>query len=268
MAGRVAAFAPALSARVFVDTHCHLDVPEFDADRAQVIARARAAGVVAQVVPAIDMAGFAALRDLCAGHADLHPAYGLHPLFLDRHQPAHLDELARWLERERPVALGECGLDYYVEDLDRAAQHAYFDRQLALAREADLPLILHARRAVEDVIAAVRRIGGLRGVVHSFSGSVEQARRLWDLGFLLGIGGPVTYERAKRLRRLVETMPIEYLLLETDAPDQPLHAHRGARNEPACLRGVAEQVACLRGIGIDELAAATTANARRLFGFA
>lgn len=253
---------------MFVDTHCHLDVAEFDADRARVIERARAADVVAQVVPAIDLAGFAALRDLCAAHADLHPAYGLHPLFLERHEPAHLDALALWLERERPVALGECGLDYYVEDLDRRTQQVLFDRQLALARAFDLPVILHARRAVDDVIAAIRRCGGLRGVVHSFSGSLDQARRLWDLGFLLGIGGPVTYERAKRLRGLVAAMPIQHLLLETDAPDQPLHGHRGARNEPAQVREVAEVVARLRGIGIDELAAATTANARRLFGIA
>ena len=160
------------------------------------------------------------------------------------------------------------GLDYYVEGLDRDLQRMYFTRQLALARDLDLPLILHARHAVDDVIAAIRRTGGLRGVVHSFSGSAEQARQLWDLGFLLGIGGPVTYERARRLRGIVAAMPLDFLLLETDAPDQPLHGHRGERNEPACLREVAAVVAGLRGIDADALAAATTANSRRLFRIA
>lgn len=250
---------------MLIDSHCHLDAAGFDADRADVVARARAAGVGAQVIPAIELAGFAALRELCASEAGLHPAYGLHPMFLERHRPEHLDALAQWLERERAVALGECGLDHYVEGLDRDLQRMYFERQLGLARELDLPLILHARHAVEETIAAIRRSGGLRGVVHSYSGSAEQARQLWDLGFLLGIGGPVTYERAKRLRAIVATMPIEFLLLETDAPDQPLHGHRGERNEPACLAEVAEVVAGLRGIEPRTLAIATTANARRLF---
>lgn len=253
---------------MLVDTHCHLDAPEFDADRAGVIARARAAGIDAQVIPAIELAGFAALRALCTAEPGLHPAYGLHPMFLDRHRPEHLDALAHWLASEPAVALGECGLDYYVEGLDRDLQRVYFTRQLALARDLDLPLILHARHAVDDVIAAIRRTGGLRGVVHSFSGSAEQARQLWDLGFLLGIGGPVTYERAKRLRGIVATMPIDFLLLETDAPDQPLHGHRGERNEPARLVEVATVVAGLRGVDADTLAQATGANARRLFGLA
>ncbi len=251
---------------MLIDTHCHLDAAEFDADRAAVVARARAQGVFAQVIPAIALADFDGLRALCADDPSLHPAYGLHPMFLDRHQPAHLDRLREWLQRERPCALGECGLDFFVDGLDPDAQRLYFQRQLELAREFELPLILHARQALEDVILAIRRIGGLRGVVHSFSGSAEQAQRLWDLGFHLGIGGPVTYERAKRLRAIVATMPIEFLLLETDAPDQPLAGHRGERNEPARLPDVCDIVALLRDESPAAIAAATTHNARRLFG--
>lgn len=251
---------------MLVDTHCHLDATAFDPDRSGVIARAQAAGVGAQVIPAIELAGFAALRDLCASQPGLHPAYGLHPMFLDRHRPGHLDDLARWLEREPAVALGECGLDHYVEGLDREQQRMYFERQLRLARELDLPVIVHARHAVEETLAAIRRIGGLRGVVHSYSGSAEQARQLWDLGFLLGVGGPVTYERARRLRAIVATMPIDRLLLETDAPDQPLQAHRGERNEPAMLDEVCATIAGLRGESHESVAAATTRNARALFG--
>lgn len=251
---------------VLVDTHCHLDDAEFDADRAAVVDRARRAGVIAQVVPAVDAAGWPKLRDVCAAHAGLHPAYGLHPMFLARHAPADLEALRGWVERERPCAVGECGLDYYVDGLDRDGQQRYFEGQLRIAREFELPVVVHARRAVDQVVAALRGIGGLRGVVHSFGGSAEQARQLWKLGFLLGIGGPVTYERANRLRGLVASMPIECLLLETDAPDQPDAGIRGQRNEPARLAEVLRVVARLRGESEAAVAAATTANARRLFG--
>lgn len=247
-----------------IDSHSHLDVVEFDADRADVIARARAAGVTRQIVPAIDAASFARVRALCASESGLYPAYGLHPMYLAAHRPQHLDELAQWLEREKPFAVGECGLDFYVPGLDADAQRSYFERQLELARAFDLPLILHARRALDDVTAAIRRVGSLRGIVHSFSGSVEQARALWKLGFCVGIGGPVTYPRARRLREIAATMPLEFLLLETDSPDQPLHGHQGARNEPALLAEVCNCVAALRGVEPQVVAQATTRNCERL----
>ncbi len=250
---------------MLIDSHAHLDAAEFDADRDAVIARARAAGVAAQVIPAIALAGFAKLRDLCAAQRGLHPAYGLHPMYLAEHRPHHLDALREWIERERPVAVGECGLDFFVEGLDHESQREYLRCQLELAREFDLPLILHARKAVDETIATIRRIGPLRGVVHSFSGSEEPARQLWKLGFCIGIGGPVTYERAHRLRGIVASMPIEFLLLETDAPDQPLHGHQGARNEPSLLVEVCAHIASLRGTTSEEIAAATTRNAERLF---
>ncbi|HOC10127.1 MAG TPA: TatD family hydrolase [Thermomonas sp.] len=248
-----------------IDSHCHFDAAEFDADRAAVQARARAAGVTDQIVPAVDAAGWPKLKTICAAQTGLHPAYGLHPMYLDQHQRKHLDELRHWVERETPVAVGECGLDFFVGGLDADTQLFYFDAQLKLAREFDLPVIVHARRAVDAVIAAIHRIGGLRGVIHSFPGSPEQAAQLHQLGFLLGIGGPVTFERANRLRKLVAHIPLEQLLLETDAPDQPGSAHRGQRNEPAHLVAVLDVVAKLRGISQDTLAAATTANAQRLF---
>ncbi|MGB3392668.1 MAG: TatD family hydrolase [Stenotrophomonas sp.] len=248
------------------DSHCHLDAPEFDRDRAAVIARAKAAGVAIQVVPAITAASWPKLREVCAGDASLHPAYGLHPMFLAEHRPDHLHELRAWLQRERPCAVGECGLDFFVAGLDADSQRHYFDGQLRLAREFDLPLIVHARRAVDAVIHAVRRIGGLRGVVHSFSGSPEQARQLWNLGFLIGLGGPLSHPRANRLRTLAATMPLDYLLLETDAPDQPDAGIRGQRNEPARLANILDAVAELRGQPAQEIAAQTTANAMRLFG--
>ena len=248
-----------------VDSHSHLDVSEFGADRILVVERARAAGVTRQVIPAISRPGFAKLKALCESIDGIHPAYGMHPAFLADHRVGDLEHLADWLQANDAVAVGECGLDYYVDGLDLDRQRAIFDAQLELARDLDLPVIVHALRAVEDVILALRRIGGLRGVVHSFGGSAEQAQRLWDMGFHIGIGGPVTYERARRLRKIVATMPIEFLLLETDAPDQPLSTQRGARNEPAYLVEVLDVVAGLRNCDPADLASATTLNAVQLF---
>ena len=251
-----------------VDSHSHFDAAEFDADRAAVHARALAAGVTRQVVPAVDAAGWPKLEQVCSQFPGLFPAYGLHPMYLESHQPAHVRELRDWIERERPVAVGECGLDFFVEGLDAEAQRFYFEGQLQLAREFGLPVVVHARRAVDQVMAAIRRFGPLRGVIHSYPGSADQAKRLFDLGFLVGIGGPVTYERASRLRTLAAQLPIEYLLLETDAPDQPDSGHRGQRNEPARLTTVRDTIAALRGMEPEAVAHATTANAERLFGLA
>jgi TatD DNase family protein len=251
---------------VLFDTHSHFDDTAFDADRDACWARAQASGVDAQVLPAVTRASWPKLKAVAASDARLHPAYGLHPMFLGEHRPSDLDELKGWIERERPVAVGECGLDYFVGDLDPDAQWQYFTGQLALAHEFQLPVIIHARRAVDQVTKALRQFPGVRGVVHSFSGSEQQARTLIDLGCLLGFGGPVTYPRAQRLRRLVTDLPLEAILLETDAPDQPGLQHRGERNEPAFLPEVAAEIAVLRGMEVQELAQITTNNARRLFG--
>ena len=248
-----------------IDSHSHFDDAEFDADRDAALARARAAGVTRQIIPAIALSNFEKVRAVCAAGSGLFAAYGLHPMLVAEHESSHIDALARWIQREKPVALGECGLDFWIEGLDRDAQRDVFERQLALAKDFDLPVILHARRAFDDVAAALRRIGGLRGVVHSFSGSEAQAQQFFRLGFHLGIGGPVTYERAKRLRAIVASMPIEWLLLETDSPDQPLSGHRGERNEPAFTAEVLDVVAGLRGESRDAVAAATTRNACALF---
>ena len=248
------------------DSHSHFDAPEFDADRNAVLARAHAAGVTRQIVPAVSAAAWPKLREICAAHAGLYAAYGLHPMYLPEHHPEHLIALRDWIERERPVAVGECGLDFFVEGLDAGQQSLYFEGQLRLARDFELPVIVHARRAVDAVMAAIRRFGPVRGVVHSFSGSADQARRLHALGFLIGLGGPVTYARANRLRTLAASLPIECLLLETDAPDQPDSGHRGQRNEPARLTTVCDTIAALRDIAPEAVARATTANAERLFG--
>ena len=250
-----------------VDSHVHLDDRAFEADRQEVIARARHVGVNTMIVPAVDAASWPRIMALCAQHpSSVFAAFGMHPLFLKQHEPAHVDALSSWLADNEAVAVGEIGLDFHVDDLDRDLQRHYFANQLQLARERSLPVIVHARGALEEVTLTLRRTGHLQGVVHSFSGSEQQAHRLWDMGFHLGIGGPVTYPRAQRLRRIVATMPIEFLLLESDAPDQPGADHRGERNEPARVAEVLHCVAALRGEAEAAVAAATTANAQRLFG--
>ena len=251
---------------VLFDSHVHLDAAEFDPDRPQVLAQARESGVTDLLIPAITAASWEPLRALCESEPGLHPAYGLHPLFLARHHDADLDALRSWLSSHSACALGECGLDFSDDSLDRDRQLHFLRAQLQLAREFKLPLILHARGAFEQVILELEKFQGtLRGVVHSFSGSEEQAKRLWKMGFHLGVGGPVTYPRAQRLRRIVAQMPLEHLLLETDAPDQPDAAHRGERNVPAHLTGILRCVAQLRDESETDVARATTASARRLF---
>ena len=251
---------------MLVDSHCHIDAAEFDPDRAIVIDRAHDAGVTRIIAPAVTAASWPKLKLVCGAFAQVVPAWGLHPMYLDEHHPQHLALLRTWLEHERPCAVGECGLDYYVAGLDPLRQQDVLLAQMKLAREFDLPLILHARKALDEVMAMLRRVGGLRGVVHSFSGSRQQAQKLCEAGFLLGIGGPVTYERAQRLRGIVRELPIEHLLLETDAPDQPDAANRGQRNEPSRLVEVLRVVAQLRDETPEHVAHGTTQNALRLFG--
>lgn len=248
-----------------IDTHSHFDDDSFEPDREATLLRAQAVGVTQQIVPAVTFAWWPRMKQICSQWPGLYPAYGLHPMYLSEHQSTHLDELARWITQEKPVAVGECGLDFYVEGLDRTRQTDFFLAHLQLAQQAQLPVIIHARRAVEEVIQQVRQVPGSRGVVHSFSGSLPQAHRLLDLGFYLSFGGPITYPRANKLRTLVQALPLERILLETDSPDQPLVTHRGMRNEPAFLPEILQTMAELRSQDPAEIAAVTTQNALTLF---
>lgn len=254
------------SKSMLVDSHVHLDDNAFDADRDAVIARAVDAGIGSMIIPAVDLDSWQRIAMLCAEHECLHPAYGLHPMFLQKHARTDVDALSAWMAQHPAVAVGEIGLDFHADDSDRELQRHFFHAQLELAQHHQLPVIVHARGAFEEVGLSLRRAGGLAGVVHSFSGSEQQARQLWDIGFHLGIGGTVTYPRAQRLRRIVAQMPIEFLLLESDAPDQPDAAHRGQRNEPSRVAHVLRCISELRGESEAQIAAATSANARRLFG--
>ncbi len=249
-----------------VDTHCHLDVEDFDADRRAVIARARAAGVTCMVVPAIGRWNWEAVLALCAREPGLHPALGLHPVYADRHADDDVAALERALAERRPLAVGEIGLDFYIRDADRARQRRLFEAQLACARDAGLPVILHVRKAHDAVLALLRRIRVRGGIAHAFNGSLDQARRYLDLGFRLGFGGMVAYERSRRLRALAAALPAEAIVLETDAPDLAGPRHRGERNSPEYLPEYLEALAQVRGEAPADLAARTTANAREALG--
>jgi TatD DNase family protein len=187
-------------------------------------------------------------------------------MFMPDHNDRDIERLAGWIGREHPVAIGECGLDFFIPDPDREGQQRCFEAQLQLAQQFDLPVIIHARRAVEAVIDTLRRYPSLRGVLHSFSGSEQQARRLIDMGFLMSFGGPLTYPRAHRLQRLVAALPLDAIMLETDSPDQPDLDQRGQRNEPARLPVILTAMTGLRNESMEEIACATTRNARSLFG--
>lgn len=248
-----------------VDSHVHTDDERLAIDRDAVLTAARAANIIAQVVPAIKRTFWPRIRQLCSEHADLYACYGLHPCFCDYHKPGDVEELAVWLGKERPVAVGECGLDYHTAGADKALQQKLFAAQLSLAREFNLPVIIHAHKAVEDVIRMIRSSGHYSGVVHSFNGSAQQATRLIDLGYKLSFGGAITYARAKRLRGLVAQLPLESLMIETDAPDQPDASHDRQRNEPAYLLQNWQAISSLRDEPADQIARVTSLNAIQLF---
>jgi TatD DNase family protein len=249
------------------DTHCHLDDERYETDRAAVVARARAAGVTRLVTVGYDLASSRRAVELAAALPGVYAVVGVHPHDAAGVPPDYLEELRQLARAPRVVAIGEIGLDFYRDLSPRPVQREVFVAQLYLARELGLPVVIHCREALGEVYAILRREAvGLSGVMHCFSGSWEEAKRFLALGFYLSIAGPVTFAGARRPVEVARQVPLERLLLETDAPYLTPEPHRGKRNEPAYLVPTAQKVAAIRGICIEELAAATTANAARLFG--
>jgi TatD DNase family protein len=266
----------------WIDTHCHLDAPEFATDAAAVRARAAQAGVAHCVLPAVEVAHFEAVRELAHRSGDSY-ALGIHPLYVTQAQDADLARLDEQLTQHRDdprlVAVGEIGLDYFVPELCesplRERQEFFYTEQLKLARKHGLPVILHVRRSADKLLQGLRAVGGghpWHGIAHAFNGSLQQAQAFIALGLKLGFGGALTYERAENLRRLATTLPLESIVLETDAPDMPPHwLYRTAgerangepqgRNEPGELPRIAQVLAELRQVEVDALTQATTRNA-------
>ncbi len=258
---------------MLVDSHCHLDSERYDADRGDVIARAREAGVVAIINPAVDLKNSALVCDLAGAEPLVFAAVGVHPNSTADFAPSQLAALRALAGREKVVAIGEIGLDYYRDWSPPDRQRRALVAHLGLAAELGLPVIIHNREATDDLLKALADwVSGLGeplrdrpGVLHSWSAPPEAADWALDLGFFIGFTGPVTFKGAKELRRIAADVPADRLLVETDGPFLTPHPHRGQRNEPAYVRVVADAIAAVRGVSVDDIARQTTVNARRLF---
>ncbi|MBU1284099.1 MAG: TatD family hydrolase [Gammaproteobacteria bacterium] len=255
-----------------IDTHTHLDFPDFDADRGALLRRCRDIGVERAVVLGVHLANWQRVWDLALTEDGLYAAFGLHPVYLDEHRSEHLNDLRDWLTRyashPKLCAVGEFGLDYFLENLDRERQQQLFEAQLKLAIEFELPALLHVRRAHAATIATLKRLKSARGgIIHAFAGSYEEAREYLKLGFKLGLGGAPTWPQASRLRKVVAQLPLEAIVLETDSPDMAPSMHPNQRNSPEYLPDICEALAELLGISSEELASTSSHNAAELFGW-
>ncbi len=248
------------------DTHCHLDVSAFDHDRLQVLHEGRQQGVSDLLLPGIQRSDWAGLTALCSSDPKLHLALGLHPMFIGQHRPEDLQALHQQISLQQPLAIGEIGLDYQQVDADRALQQTYLEEQLAIAEHFQLPVVLHIRKAHDPVIATLKRYRLCGGFCHAFNGSLQQAGRYLDMGFRFGFGGMLTYKGSTRLHRLASDLPLDSIVLETDAPDMTGQAHQYQRNSPAYLPEVARVLAELRKVPVGEIAQTTTRNARMTLG--
>ncbi|MBP2639220.1 MAG: hydrolase, TatD family [Firmicutes bacterium] len=248
------------------DTHAHIDDEQFDADREDVIIRAAEKGVKYILCAGASMESSARAVALAESHPDVYAAVGVHPHDAGTVNEEDYLQLAQWATLPKVAAIGEIGLDYYYDLSPRDVQKTVFGRQLDLARQVGKPFIIHDRDAHGDILDIVRKQAqGLSGVFHCFSGSWEMAKELLKLGYYLAIGGPVTFKNAAKVQRVAAQIPLDRLLIETDCPYLTPHPHRGHRNEPAYVRLVAEEIARIRNISLEELAAATTFNAKQLF---
>jgi TatD DNase family protein len=255
-----------------IDTHTHLDFPDFDTDRAELLRRSRERGVERLVVLGVHQANWQRVWDLAQAEDGLYAAFGLHPVYLAEHRPEHLSELHDWLAhhagQSKLCAVGEFGLDYFLEQLDREQQQQLFEAQLKLAIGFELPALLHVRRAHAATIATLKRLKPKRGgIIHAFAGSTEEAREYLKLGFKLGLGGAPTWPQALRLRKVVAQLPLDAIVLETDAPDMAPAMHPNQRNSPEFLPDICANLAELLAVSAEQLAAASSRNAADLFGW-
>lgn len=244
-----------------IDTHCHLDVEAFDADRQAVLSRAQVSGVRHILIPGIHTGNWQTLLALCEQHTGLHPALGLHPVYCEQHKDEDIALLHSCIRQYHPVAVGEIGLDFYIDNPDKPRQLALLEQQLDIAIETKLPVILHVRKAHEQMLALLKSHPVRGGIAHAFNGSLQQAAKYIEYGFKLGFGGMLTYERSVKLRKLARDLPLESLVLETDAPDMTVASHHGERNSPEYLPECLQALADVRGEDCARVAAQTTQNA-------
>ena len=250
---------------MIIDSHCHIDFEVFDNDRSQVIQHAKKTGVEKIIVPGVIHDTWDKIVSCCNEFSELYPCYGLHPYFINKHKQQHLINLKTYIDKYNPVAVGECGLDFFLKSLDIKQQTFYFEQQLDIALEFNLPVVIHARKSTEAVINAIKKRPALSGMIHSYSGSYEQALQLIKLGFYLSFGGPVTYDKSTRLRKTLQKLPLDSILVETDAPDQPVANAKSTRNEPVFILDVIESIASLHNTSKETVANITSKNASELF---
>ena len=251
-----------------IDSHCHLDFDCFT-DLESTLAACKDAGVDHCVVPATTASSWQKIIQISQTHGMVSYAFGLHPYFVNQHSDADLHELSKFVTRNRPAAIGEIGLDYFDDRLDKARQHFLFEEQVKIAIEHELPLILHVRKANDQVFSLLRKLRFEKGgIVHAFSGSLQQAQRFLDLGFVLGFGGASTYSRAKRLHSLIRDLPLDAIVLETDSPDMAPSFARGEINSPANLPEIAALIAAEKPVEVQTLIDASDSNVKRVLGFA
>lgn len=247
-----------------IDTHCHLDFEQFAPDREDVLKRARNNHVCGFVVPAVKQGSWHSLMSICEQHDDMHYALGMHPMFVAEHEMNHVEELRTVVSHNKPVAIGEIGLDFYDKSLQTDKQIELFELQLQLACEVNLPVILHVRKAHEEILGCLKKFPVVGGIVHAFNGSLQQAERYRSSNFKFGFGGMLTYERSSKLRKLASELPVESIVLETDSPDMTVEQHRGERNSPEYLLYCLQALAEVRGLSPEQLAKQTTENAQNV----
>jgi TatD DNase family protein len=247
-----------------IDSHCHLDFDVFDHDRDEILTRCKQLSINTIVIPGVTANTWDKLLSVCQSSSILHPALGLHPMFMTQHQTSHINKLCEYIEKHDPIAIGEIGLDFYIANHDKQAQLELFEQQLAIANNVNLPVILHVRKAHDQVLSLLKKHHISKGIVHAFSGSQQQAENYIKQGFLLGTGGAITNERATKLRTLFSSLPLSSIALETDAPDMPLANMDNSRNSPENISKIVATLAELRAESIEHCANMSSHNVKKI----
>jgi TatD DNase family protein len=254
-----------MSTVAIIDSHCHLDFEVFDNDRCDALKRAKDNNISDIIIPGTEKIYWQRINELCQKYSQLHACYGLHPYWINQHSKTDIEELENYIDSNRPVALGECGLDFRPQQAYKNTQQYYFEAPLTIAENAGLQVVIHSVRATEKIIQTLKKHKELSGMIHSYSGSFEQAKQLIELGFYISLSGSVTYTNAKKTAVVAKNIPLASLLLETDAPDQTDLENTGKRNEPAFLVNTLEAVSRIRNETPEMIARQTTLNAQKLF---
>lgn len=249
---------------MYIDSHCHLDFPDFNCEREALLLECKNAGLSDFIVPSVAQFNWPRVKKLCSTYASCHPAFGIHPCFLTDYQAEHLDKLNSYLAFESTVALGEIGLDVTAADMN--LQKRVFQSQCHMALEHDLPVLIHSRKTHDKIHAIVRRFNGqLKGVIHGFSGSYQQAMQLYELGLKIGVGGIITYPRAQKTIKTISLLPLDALILETDSPDMPIYKQDETRNSPLNIPLIAKALSEHRQESEEELVQQVMVNTLSLF---